>query len=192
MSQSTPAMCAVCGAPLSGRRSVSCGEMCRKELARRRARAWYDKHGREDRVLEIRRRASRKSNQKTASDPTRLAEKLSRTQAWRESNRERMAEQNRQWRLANPERAAEKVRRRRARLLDAYVAPVDREEVWSRSGGICGICEQVIDRDRPWPDRMSFTLDHIVPLAKGGTHEPENMQAAHASCNSRKNDRLTA
>jgi 5-methylcytosine-specific restriction endonuclease McrA len=29
-------------------------------------------------------------------------------------------------------------------------------------------------------------LDHIVPLARGGTHEPRNVQVSHARCNNRK------
>jgi 5-methylcytosine-specific restriction endonuclease McrA len=37
---------------------------------------------------------------------------------------------------------------------------------------------------------MTLTLDHVVPLAKGGTHEPANTQIAHAVCNSRKNDSI--
>jgi 5-methylcytosine-specific restriction endonuclease McrA len=33
-------------------------------------------------------------------------------------------------------------------------------------------------------------MDHIVPFAAGGTHEPANVQLAHRVCNSRKGARL--
>ena len=33
------------------------------------------------------------------------------------------------------------------------------------------------------------TIDHIVPLSKGGTDKIENMQAACARCNAEKGDR---
>jgi 5-methylcytosine-specific restriction endonuclease McrA len=36
------------------------------------------------------------------------------------------------------------------------------------------------------PDPMSPSLDHILPLSKGGTHEPRNVQLAHLGCNVRK------
>jgi 5-methylcytosine-specific restriction endonuclease McrA len=32
------------------------------------------------------------------------------------------------------------------------------------------------------------TVDHIIPLAKGGTHTWDNVQLAHWSCNSDKRD----
>ena len=43
----------------------------------------------------------------------------------------------------------------------------------------CGICEQEIDYDLKSPDPMSFEVDHIIPLAKGGLDELANKQAAH-------------
>jgi 5-methylcytosine-specific restriction endonuclease McrA len=40
------------------------------------------------------------------------------------------------------------------------------------------------------PHPMAPTIDHIVPLSKGGTHEPINCRTAHFLCNSTKGDRL--
>jgi 5-methylcytosine-specific restriction endonuclease McrA len=37
---------------------------------------------------------------------------------------------------------------------------------------------------------MAATLDHIVPLAKGGLHVMENVACAHHACNSDKSDRM--
>jgi 5-methylcytosine-specific restriction endonuclease McrA len=33
------------------------------------------------------------------------------------------------------------------------------------------------------------TVDHVTPLANGGTNERHNLQRAHAQCNARKNAR---
>jgi hypothetical protein len=33
------------------------------------------------------------------------------------------------------------------------------------------------------PDRMSVSLDHVVPLSRGGSHSWENVRCAHLSCN---------
>ena len=54
----------------------------------------------------------------------------------------------------------------------------------------CGICEQEIDYSLPHLDPMSFVVDHVVPLNKGGADTIDNKQAAHRSCNRTKSDRL--
>ena len=38
--------------------------------------------------------------------------------------------------------------------------------------------------------RVAFAVDHIVPLSRGGLHEPSNLQVIPASLNARKNDKL--
>jgi 5-methylcytosine-specific restriction endonuclease McrA len=39
------------------------------------------------------------------------------------------------------------------------------------------------------PDLGAPTIDHIVPMAKGGDDTKINVQLAHFSCNSRKGHR---
>jgi 5-methylcytosine-specific restriction endonuclease McrA len=48
---------------------------------------------------------------------------------------------------------------------------------------VCGICH------RPILDRERISLDHIVPLSRGGTVCRLNTQPAHHSCNSRRGNR---
>jgi 5-methylcytosine-specific restriction endonuclease McrA len=110
--------------------------------------------------------------------------------AWRDANRERMAESNREYRRANADKVRAKNLRRRARLLNAFDEDVDLTELFARDGGLCGICREPVDPAIPWPDKRSKTLDHIVPLSRGGRHSWANAQLAHAVCNSRKNDHL--
>jgi 5-methylcytosine-specific restriction endonuclease McrA len=53
----------------------------------------------------------------------------------------------------------------------------------------CGICGQKIDYSLPYLDPMSFVVDHIAPIVKGGTDTLDNKQAAHRLCNNRKYDK---
>lgn len=54
----------------------------------------------------------------------------------------------------------------------------------------CGICRQEIDYTLPHMDPGEYVVDHIIPLAKGGTDDLDNKQAAHRECNSRKAAKL--
>lgn len=76
--------------------------------------------------------------------------------------------------------------RRRARRTAAFVAPVYRKKIYDRDGWRCKLCGKVIKRDAVVPHPLAPTLDHIVPLACGGKHEPANVQCAHFRCNSLK------
>lgn len=60
----------------------------------------------------------------------------------------------------------------------AYKDPVYRAY---RRDGVCHLCGQ------PGAD----TLDHLVPLSKGGTNDPSNLRPAHRACNSRKGNSTT-
>lgn len=53
-----------------------------------------------------------------------------------------------------------------------------RAAVLERDGYVCGICGDAIEGD--------LHIDHVVPLARGGPHDLENLQPAHARCNLRK------
>lgn len=188
--------CPSCGRPIAeyggcGPRPKHCADdACRRERARLRAAEWYaarkDDPNWRPRIAANRSRADRRWRAKNAEYvKARVAD-------WRAGNREAIAEQYRRWRIANADTVRAKNGRRRARLLDAFVADVDPQAIWNRDRGICQLCGERIDADLIWPDPMSKTIDHVVPLAMGGTHEPANVQLAHALCNCIKGDRITA
>lgn len=62
----------------------------------------------------------------------------------------------------------------------------------SKDQPACHICGRPIDYTLPHLDPMSFVVDHVRPLAKGGTDTLENKRAAHRECNSKKRARLVA
>lgn len=80
--------------------------------------------------------------------------------------------------------------RRRARLRNAFVEDVDRKEIYERDGWICQLCGKPIPKDAVWPDPLYPSLDHIIPLARGGMHSRANSQAAHFRCNNIKGAKL--
>ena len=58
---------------------------------------------------------------------------------------------------------------------------------------VCGICGQEIDPAYKYPHPLSKTVDHIIPIAKGGhPSDLSNLQAAHRWCNRQKSDKLMA
>ena len=79
--------------------------------------------------------------------------------------------------------------RRRARKSDAYVADVWRHKVYESDGWRCHICGKKVRRTATVPHPMAPTIDHVIPLADGGTHEPANCRTAHFMCNSVKGNR---
>ena len=82
--------------------------------------------------------------------------------------------------------------RRRARERNAFVAKVSRAKIYARDRWRCGICDRLVAQNRVAPHPLSPTIDHIIPLSKGGSHEPSNVRLAHFICNSRRGDRETA
>lgn len=98
---------------------------------------------------------------------------------WYAANAERAREAGRAWKAAHPDERADQDALRRARKRNALVAPVSRRAIYERDGGRCGICGKPVPYER-------MHLDHIIPLARGGTHEPRNVQTTHQRCNNRK------
>ncbi len=57
---------------------------------------------------------------------------------------------------------------------------------------VCAICGLPIDKRLKFPDPMSATADHIIPVAKGGhPSDPSNLQIAHLICNQVKGTKTT-
>lgn len=86
-----------------------------------------------------------------------------------------------QWQASNPERVRIKNANRRAREAEAEGFFTESEwgyvlETWDNLCAFCGI------GDEP------MTIEHWIPLSRGGTNWVENLAPACTSCNSSKND----
>lgn len=73
-----------------------------------------------------------------------------------------------------------------------YNTGISLNQLFIRDKGICQICGKPCDKsDNSWNGffgPLSPTIDHRVALANGGSHSWDNVQLAHAICNSYKRD----
>ena len=120
---------------------------------------------------------------------------LAKMKLWRSQNKERMAWLVREWRRNNPERvkaqrhrqsqaarnANENARRARKRGAGGVYTSKDVARIFELQRGKCPVCRVTLD--------SKFHRDHIVPLARGGTNHPDNIQLLCAHCNQTKHAR---
>jgi 5-methylcytosine-specific restriction endonuclease McrA len=64
------------------------------------------------------------------------------------------------------------------------------DEVVATYGTNCSICGNQIDLSLKRTSSMGLTVDHWIPLSKGGSDELENLRPAHWICNRRKSNKL--
>jgi 5-methylcytosine-specific restriction endonuclease McrA len=53
----------------------------------------------------------------------------------------------------------------------------------------CHLCGGRIDERLDRNHSLALTIDHVVPISRGGSDEIENLRPAHRACNVRKSDR---
>lgn len=62
--------------------------------------------------------------------------------------------------------------------------------IW-KTQDTCAICGKPVDKSLKFPDPMSGTIDHIIPVDKGGhLSDRSNLQLAHFRCNRNKSNKL--
>jgi len=161
------------------------------ELARQKDRSSYAKH------------IERKRAESRASHARHVTQRRAQQRKWREANRAKRAIYNREWRESNPAVAAalskawreahpDKAQARawrsganyRARKYRAFIERVERDVIFRRDNGRCYLCGDLIRETEKWH------ADHVIPLAKGGTHCYENLRVTHARCNKKKHTNI--
>jgi 5-methylcytosine-specific restriction endonuclease McrA len=55
-----------------------------------------------------------------------------------------------------------------------------------RDEDTCRICGEPVDFTRQPPHPSAATIDHVIPLSRGGEHSYGNTQLAHLRCNTTK------
>lgn len=85
--------------------------------------------------------------------------------------------------------------RHRAKIYGCeYDGSVTLKKLIKRNGLRCAICGEMCDlNDHEWTNYSGPkhpTIDHIIPMSKGGGHVWDNVQVAHAICNSIKRDSI--
>lgn len=90
--------------------------------------------------------------------------------------------------------------RRRKKIKDAMVNnDITVMGLFKRDAGVCYLCggrcntEDYVMRGEAFIAGDWYpSIDHVVPLAKGGEHSWDNVKLAHRRCNSLKSDRFVA
>lgn len=151
------------------------------EARRQRIKRWRDNNPERAHALA---KAYRQANRETEA---------ARQRKWRQSPYGAIAykEACRRWALRNPETAGE-IRVRRAKAeAEGNATPTLIQAKWETSSRTCCLCGESTNPDLKSPDPMSLTVEHKVPIARGGRHDIDNIDFAHRVCNSSKGARTT-
>ena len=98
---------------------------------------------------------------------------------WYQRNRDQALENSREWSRANRARKNAYQRARQYKVDTRSWQESDFATAQQLLEGLCAYCGVT----------GPLTLDHVVPLARGGAHRIENLVAACKPCNSRKGAR---
>lgn len=196
--------CPVCNADTERRPHGQC-RPChnRREKDRARANPGPSRHRAAKWYADNRERALIASAERYQDNKEAVAEA---GRKWREKNPELAAARHRTFIDAHPDyqrdrgrrrkkddayKAAvrEGVRRYRTRKLGNETIPYRDIDIFNRDGWICHLCGSPIDPTVSRRDRLGASIDHLVPVSKGGADRAENVAAAHLTCNQRRNNR---
>ena len=103
---------------------------------------------------------------------------LAYSKKYREDNAEWFKEYQQNWRNGNRQKRKDLEHRRRTRKYDNGVYVISVKDM-RRLAGPCFYCGGV----------DGITMDHVIPISRGGTHGIGNLVPACMSCNLKKNDK---
>ena len=87
-------------------------------------------------------------------------------------------------------RRKEIARRMRMRANGAVDLTITLERLIERDNGICKLCGGPVDVGADPNSDWYPSVDHIIPLSRGGTHTWDNVHLDHRRCNTEKRDAL--
>lgn len=146
-----------------------------REKSRVKARLWWERNKHREDVKERNRRTTREYAMK---NPEKYREAI---KQWEKNNPEAVKKIKRKWVEKNPEkvrqiRVASEATRRARKKSAGCMSTQELRDIKAKAKGRCFYCGR----------RRKLTFDHVVPIAAGGTHAPDNLVMACKSCNSRK------
>ena len=165
--------CPVCGKEFISSMSHICSDECRKQLARDKANAYTIKKNNE---LPLR--------------------KVNCFECGKEFEYHSEFEGTRKYcstRCLHKATSRNNKHKRRQYINNSYKETISMAVVMKRAHGKCEICGCKVHKHKGSQfgyDPTGATLDHIIPLSKGGTHTYDNIQLACSRCNSIKSDSL--
>lgn len=129
------------------------------------------------------RNAERVSAQNSARYLLNIDKMRARSRAYREADPERYKATCKAWRKANPDKVRHQSRMNKARRRGAPGRHTRKDvaEIYALQKGKCACCRVKVGD--------TFHVDHIQPVAKGGSNARSNLQILCRPCNQRKKDK---
>lgn len=145
----------------------------RKEHYAKMRRKWVAKN--REKVLALKRASYQRNKEKHQQ----------RCREWQTLHPEKVKGYKRKWSVANLDKHAEYEHRRRGLKRARTIEDCSEKIRLLRRKRFCHWCCDKI------PDGK-VTIDHVVPLARGGLHSNDNLVAACLACNSGRRDKLVS
>lgn len=82
-------------------------------------------------------------------------------------------------------------RTKKAKQNGKYDKTITLEKLYKRDHGICYLCGKKLNLDTPYNDPLAPTVEHVIPIIKGGTHTWNNVRLACRACNTAKGSKLS-
>lgn len=154
-----------------------------KESARQRSRIYYAanrersnaarrENARKNSEREIARRKERYARERTDA--------IAAAKQWQRDNPEKARARKRRWELNHPEYNNNK-RAARMDTAEGLFTATDVKRLRASQGNGCAACRACLDD--------GYHIDHVMPLARGGSNWPDNLQLLCPPCNRRKSSK---
>lgn len=82
-------------------------------------------------------------------------------------------------------------RTKQAKQNGKYDKGITLEKLYKRDHGICYLCGKQLNLNAPYNDPLAPTIEHVIPIIKGGTHTWDNVRLACRSCNNKKGSKFS-
>jgi 5-methylcytosine-specific restriction endonuclease McrA len=162
------------------RNKDNCRERC-KECYSERAEEYYKKNKKKilDHCNEYREQNKEKEKRRHQIYYNENREQiLERAREYRNNNPDKERKRHKRWRKQNPEKTRASWHRYKAKKLKAKGTHthIERDLITRLQKGKCLSCGE----------KSSLTIDHIIPLSRGGRNDLTNLQGLCKVCNSKK------
>jgi 5-methylcytosine-specific restriction endonuclease McrA len=101
---------------------------------------------------------------------------------WRQANKDRIAKYNSEYCKKNLQKLVTNTRNKRAirKNIEGVHTAEDIQKLYIEQDGLCNHCHTQL---------IKYDVDHIIPLSRGGSNWPTNLQLLCPHCNRSKHDK---